>query len=133
MLDLLLRLGTDQGKAILLSTHLLADVDRVCENVVILHQGRVRCFGPVQELCQTRHDRYKLQIQGDSPNFLEELRLEGVELMGDNGRGELRVRVPKDWTTRAFFVLADHHGVLVRSVIRDDENLDELFHRIIGA
>src|ERR1700726_4401022 len=34
MLDLLLRLGRDHGKAILLSTHLLGDIERVCDAVV---------------------------------------------------------------------------------------------------
>ena len=36
------------------------------------------------------------------------------------------------WTTRAFFVLADHHGVLVRGLQVDDEDLEELFHRVVG-
>src|SRR5947209_3954224 len=65
MLDLLLRLGRDHGKAILLSTHLLGDVQRVCDRVVILHEGRVLCQGPVHELCRRRHDHYRLQIHGN--------------------------------------------------------------------
>src|SRR3954447_7747228 len=56
MLDLLLRLGRDHGKAILLSTHLLGDVDAVCDAVVILHHGRVLCQGPVRDLCRRRQD-----------------------------------------------------------------------------
>jgi ABC-2 type transport system ATP-binding protein len=132
MLDLLVRLGKEHGKAILLSTHLLGDVDKVCDAVVILHQGRILCQGPVQELCRRRHDRYRLQIQGGPNGFLEELRLEGVRVLHDNGRGELRVAVPADWTSRAFFVLADHHGVVVRGLQSDDEDLEELFHRVIA-
>ncbi len=132
MLDLLLRLGRDHGKAILLSTHLLGDIERVCDAVVILHEGRVLCQGPVRELCRRRQDRYRLQIQGNPEGFLEELRLEGVQVLHDNGRGELRVGVPAGWTTRAFFVLADHHGVLVRGLQVDDEDLEDLFHRVVG-
>src|SRR6202790_5784089 len=41
MLDLLVCLGRDHGKSILLSTHLLGDIDRVCARVVILNHGRV--------------------------------------------------------------------------------------------
>ena len=33
--------------------------------------------------------------------------------------------------TRAFFALADNHGVLLRGLQRDDEDLEELFHRVI--
>jgi ABC-2 type transport system ATP-binding protein len=132
MLDLLLRLGQEHGKAILLSTHLLGDVAKVCEAVIILHHGQVLCHGPVAALCQRRHDRYRLHIQGDPEGFLEELRLEGVRVLHDNGRGEIRVAVPESWTTRAFFVLADHHGVELRGLQTDDEDLEELFHRVIG-
>jgi ABC-2 type transport system ATP-binding protein len=132
MLDLLLRLGTEHGKAILLSTHLLGDIDKVCDAVVILHQGRILCQGPVHELCRRRHDRYRLQIQGDPTGFLDDLRLEAVQVLHDNGRGEYRVQVPANWTTQAFFKLAQVHNIVVRGLQTDDEDLEELFHRVIG-
>jgi ABC-2 type transport system ATP-binding protein len=131
MLRLLLCLARDHGKAILLSTHLLGDIEKVCESVVILHEGKVRCQGKVSELCRRRHDRYRLQIQAPSDAFLEDLRLEGVRILQDNGRGELRVAVPPGWVTRGFFALADNHGVTIRGVQADDEDLEELFHRVI--
>jgi ABC-2 type transport system ATP-binding protein len=132
MLGLLLSLGREHGKAFLLSTHLLGDVERVCDRVVILHQGQVLLQGGVSELRTRRQDRYRLQIQGDRTTFLEELRLEGVQVIDDNGRGELSVVVPQGWVTRAFFALADNHGVLLRGLQRDDEGLEELFHRVLA-
>jgi ABC-2 type transport system ATP-binding protein len=131
MLDLLLCLGRDHGKSLILSTHLLGDVERVCQTVVILHRGRVLRQGNVAELRARRHDRYRLQIQGDPTAFREELQLEGVRILHDNGRGELRVEVPPGFVARAFFALADNHGVLLRGLMRDDEDLEELFHRVI--
>jgi ABC-2 type transport system ATP-binding protein len=132
MLRLLLDLGKDHGKSLLLSTHLLGDVERVCETVVILHQGQVLRQGQVAELRTRRQDRYRLQIQGNAAAFIEELRLEGARVMDDNGRGDLRVAVPPGWPTRGFFALADNHGVLLRGLQRDDEELEELFHRVIS-
>jgi ABC-2 type transport system ATP-binding protein len=132
MLRLLLTLGKEHGKTFLLSTHLLGDVERVCESVVILHQGRVVRQGGVAELRARRQDRYRLQVQGAAEAFLDDLRLEGVRVIGDNGRGDLRVAVPAGWLTRALFVLADHHGVLVRGLQPDDEDLEELFHRVLS-
>jgi ABC-type uncharacterized transport system ATPase subunit len=106
-------------------------VERVCETVVILHQGQVLRQGQVAELRTPRQDRYRLQVQGNPQAFIDELRLEGARVMDDNGRGELRVAVPAGWATRAFFALADNHGVLLRGLQRDDEELEELFHRVI--
>jgi ABC-2 type transport system ATP-binding protein len=131
MLDLLLSLGRDHRKSILLSTHLLGDVDKVCDAVVILNHGQVLCQGPVAELCRRRQDRYRLLFQGPANGFLDDLRSEGVQVFGDAERGEISVVVPPDWTTRAFFVLAEHHGLLIRGLERDDEDLEDLFHRVI--
>jgi ABC-2 type transport system ATP-binding protein len=131
MLRLLLCLGRDHGKSMLLSTHLLGDIEKVCEGVVILHEGEVRCQGGVADLCRRRQDRYRLQIQGPQDGFVQDLCLEGVRLLQDNGRGELRVAVPAGWVTRAFFALADNHGVVIRGLQADDEDLEELFHRVI--
>jgi ABC-2 type transport system ATP-binding protein len=116
MLHLLHMLGRDHGKSFMLSTHLLGDVERVCESVVILHQGQILLQGNVSDLRTQRHDRYRLQVQGERHTFLEELRLDGVRLISDNDQGELCVEVPRGWVTRAFFTLADNHGVILRGL-----------------
>jgi ABC-2 type transport system ATP-binding protein len=131
LLALLLSLGKDHCKSLLLSTHLLGDVERVCDTVVILHHGRVLRHGNVRDLRTLRQDRYRLQIQGDPTAFLEDLRLEGARLIRDNGRGEYRVAVPPGWITRTFFALADNNGVVLRGMTRDDEDLEELFLRVV--
>jgi ABC-2 type transport system ATP-binding protein len=132
MLRLLLCLGRDHGKSMLLSTHLLGDVERVCDTVVILHQGRVLRQGAVRELCTRRQNRYRLQVEGPADAFLQDLRLEGARILHDNGRGDLRVVVPPDWVPRLFFALADNRGVLLRGLQPDDEDLEELFHRVVA-
>jgi ABC-2 type transport system ATP-binding protein len=131
MLRLLLRLGREHGKSLILSTHLLGDVETVCEQVVILYCGKVRGQGSVRDLCARRQDRYRLQVQGDPTVFLDEIALEGGKVLANNGRGEVRVAVPPGWLTRAFFALADNHGVVLRGLERDDESLEEMFHRVI--
>jgi ABC-2 type transport system ATP-binding protein len=132
MLDLLLDLARDYGKSLVLCTHLLGDVERVCETVVILHKGRIVRQGSVKELCAARQDRYRLQVHGDPRAFREELVLEGVRVVEDNGRGRWRVAVPAGWVTRAFFALAVNHGVTVHGLARDDETLEELFQRALA-
>ena len=72
------------------------------------------------------HKRTRGDLAPEPPAF------EGARVMDDNGRGELRVAVPPGWSTRAFFALADNHGVLLRGMQRDDEELEELFHRVIS-
>lgn len=132
MLDLLRTVGTEHGKSLILCTHLLGDVERVCQTVLILHRGRILRQGSVSELCASRQDRYILQIRGDPQAFREELLLEGVRLLEDNGRGRWRVAVPDGWVNRAFFALAAPHDVTLVGLERDDETLEELFHRVLA-
>src|SRR5437868_348683 len=83
MLRLLLSLGRDHGKSVLLSTHLLGDVERVCETVLILNRGRLLLQGGVDEVRTRRQDRYRLQVQGDAAAFRHDLGLEGVRVLQD--------------------------------------------------
>jgi ABC-2 type transport system ATP-binding protein len=133
MLRLVAELGRDHGKSVILSTHLLADVQSVCERVVIVAGGRVRGQGTVAELCAARHDRFRVRLHGEAARFREDLEAEGVVVVEDNGQGEWRVRVPAGWTNLAFFKLADLNEVVIRSLVRDDETLEELFLRTIRA
>ena len=132
MLALLHALGTEHGKSLILCTHILGDVERVCDTVLILDHGRLLRQGGVSELCAARQDRYRLQIQGEPTAFREELRLAGVEIVEDNKRGRWRVAVPPDWHMREFFTLAHNHGVTLNGLARDDESLEELFHRVLA-
>ena len=72
-------------------------------------------------------------MQGDAAGFRDDLESEGVQVLGDDGHGEWRVLVPGGWTNLAFFKLADVNGVIIRSLLRDDETLEELFLRTVGA
>jgi ABC-2 type transport system ATP-binding protein len=131
MLRLLFSLGRDHGKSFLLSTHLLGDVERICDRVVILHHGRILLEGTVASLRSHRQDRYCLQIEGNPQGFLRELALEGVQVLQDNGKGEFRVAVPEGFVTRAFFALAENTGAVLRAFYPDEETLEELFHRVL--
>jgi ABC-2 type transport system ATP-binding protein len=131
-LKLVAELGTDHGKSVILSTHLLADVQAVCERVVILAGGRVRGQGTVEELCSVRQDRYRLRVLGETGRYRDDLEAEGVKVLADNGQGEWRVTVPAGWSNLVFFKLADLNDVTIRALLRDDETLEELFLRTVN-
>jgi ABC-2 type transport system ATP-binding protein len=53
MKDLILALAR-RGKTVLLSSHLLADVEDVCDRIAILYNGRVQAAGPIRELLEEK-------------------------------------------------------------------------------
>ncbi len=133
MLNLVRELAVDHKKSIILSTHLLADVQSVCERVVIMAGGLVRGQGTVEELCARRNDRFKIRIQGDTTRFRDDLTSGGVQVLAESSQGELRVTVPSKWSNWMFFKLAEANDVVIRSLVRDDESLEELFLRSVAT
>jgi ABC-2 type transport system ATP-binding protein len=69
MKDLIIQLKR-QGKTILLSSHLLADVQDVCDRIGILDRGRLKEMGSVRELLLVR-DLFQLQAKGVTPQGRE--------------------------------------------------------------
>ena len=72
MKDLIIKLR-DRGKTVLMCSHLLADVQDVCDRIAILHQGELKELGRVDSLLKVR-DVTQIQAQGLSKEAEEEIR-----------------------------------------------------------
>jgi ABC-2 type transport system ATP-binding protein len=72
MKDLILRLR-DQGKTILMSSHLLPDVQDVCDRIAILHQGELKELGRVDELL-TKQEEVQFRARGLTKEAEDEIR-----------------------------------------------------------
>jgi ABC-2 type transport system ATP-binding protein len=72
MKDLILSLKA-QGKTVLLCSHLLADVQDVCDRITILYAGRRQTLGQVRDLLQVK-DITQVQARGMNPGQIEELK-----------------------------------------------------------
>jgi ABC-2 type transport system ATP-binding protein len=131
MLDLLRTLAVRHGKSLILSTHLLGDIDRVCDSVIILHRGAIARVGRIEDLRTQFRGRYRLQWQGRAEGFLADLRSEGVELVMDGRPDQALAIVPEGWSNRAFFALADNHKIVLRGLEPESEDLERLYHRVL--
>ncbi len=54
----------DEGKTVLFSTHILSDAEDLCDRVAVLHQGRLRGAGTIQELTAGTGGRVEIHWQG---------------------------------------------------------------------
>jgi ABC-2 type transport system ATP-binding protein len=64
--DIIVRLGTVHKKTILLSSHLLADVEEVCDRLTILYGGRARVTGTMEEVL-SQQDRMQISCARLAP------------------------------------------------------------------
>ena len=72
MKDMILRLR-DEGKTVLMCSHLLADVQDVCDRIAILHQGDLKELGRVDSLLKVR-DVTQIQAKGLSDEAQAEIK-----------------------------------------------------------
>ncbi len=79
----LIRTLADRGKTVMLTSHLLADVENVCDRVVILYHGRAQCEGRVENLLR-RTDRLDISLSCQSPDDHDRLRAVLRETTGED-------------------------------------------------
>ncbi|MCW2716172.1 MAG: transporter ATP-binding protein [Frankiales bacterium] len=84
MLAILRHLSRDLGIQVLISSHVLDDIERTCDEVVVLAGGRVTAQQPVGRTAGG--GPIALRVTGDQQAFLEVLRRGGVEATADGTR-----------------------------------------------
>jgi ABC-2 type transport system ATP-binding protein len=127
MRDLVVRLS-EQGITILYSSHLLAEVEEVCNRVAIVDRGRLVYEGRIDALRSSFGEHYVLQAS--DPVRARELArgARGIEVHGD--RDGLHFAVEGAEALDAFTVALGRAGVGIRSLEVDTASLEDLFFRL---
>jgi ABC-2 type transport system ATP-binding protein len=138
MLDLIRDLGHKKNVNMILSSHLLPDVEYTCDSVIVIDKGQVVAQGPIEELKGPGGRVFELRIKGDLPGFLELLRKTGMECTSTD-LDVMRVFVPDRLAQsgigndqRALFALAARHGVQVRHLRPSVPTLEDVFAKAVG-
>jgi ABC-2 type transport system ATP-binding protein len=133
MLELIRDLAHNKGVNLILSSHLLPDVEYTCEHVVVMDKGLITANGPIEELKGPAGRVYELRIKGDTPQFIELLRREGYDCH-DTEADIMRVFVPgtEDEGAKILFGLAAREGAQIRHLRPSVPTLEDVFARAIG-
>ena len=131
MLALVRDIATTKGITLILSSHLLPDVEFACDHVIVLHKGVVAAQGPIATLKRTSGRVFELRVKGDEARLAEAMRSEGLELRGEPG-SVMRVFVPEDRSPQLLFQLAARHGMQVRHLRASVPTLEDVFARALG-
>src|SRR5215203_4423993 len=94
MLELIRDLAHHKNVNLILSSHLLPDVEYTCDHVVVVDKGTVATAGPIEALKGTRGRVYELRVKGDQARFITVLRGEGLDCH-DTDEDVIRVFVPE--------------------------------------
>jgi ABC-2 type transport system ATP-binding protein len=131
MLELVRDLGHNKGVSLILSSHLLPDVEFTCDHVVVMDKGQVAAQGPIAELKGPAGRVFELRIKGDLPGFIEVLMQRGMDVHGTD-EDVMRVFVPGAGDQKAIFDAASRFGVQIRHLRPSLPTLEDVFAKAIG-
>ena len=134
MLELVHDLGHDKGVNIILSSHLLPDVEYACDHVVVIDKGKVAAAGPIAALKQPRGRVFELRVKppaGGLEPVLARLTAAGLECHATD-EDVMRVFVPGDGGAREVFAIAASAGAQVRHLRPSVPTLEDVFAQAVG-
>jgi len=130
MLTLIKDVATRRGMSLILCSHLLKDVERVCDNVIVLSQGRVARAGTIGELTGARRQVFDVRFKGDAAAVLTDVKdLGGEWREGEDG---IRLFLPEGKGPETVFRLAKEAGIQVRFLRPGAETLEDVFLAALG-
>jgi ABC-2 type transport system ATP-binding protein len=131
MLQLIREMKQDHGMSVVLCSHLLTDVEQVCDEVVILKAGRIVHHADLEaERAQNRRF-VELEVAGDAHGFSDSLRAIGADGVSE-GEGRWRIVLPPGVELRELWKIAARHDLTVRKLTHRRDSLEEIFLKAVG-
>lgn len=126
--DLVRSLALHDRITVFLSSHLLAEIQAICNRVGIVTDGTLRAEGPVAELlAQSGSPIVRVELGGDAAAIAEALRgAEGATIEGPGADGRLRVAL-RGRTVPDLVRTLVQAGVALEAVVPDRRSLEDVF------
>jgi len=130
MLTLIADVATRRQMSLVLCSHLLPDVERVCESVIVMNQGQVAASGTIRELTGAKRQVFDVRVKGEAAAFLTDLKDKGAEWREDEDG--YRVFLPDGHGPELIFLTARECKIQVRHLRPGAETLEDVFLRALG-
>ncbi len=134
MLELIRRLPDKRQCTVILSTHLLPDVEKICDRVAVMHAGELRFFGTIDALRQRRSGPapvFEVEVKDGADELSRAVEALGCAVERTGARLVIALREGQD--SLDIMRAARGAGVQIRHLAPQRESLEQSFLRIIGA
>ncbi len=123
----LIRSVRDTGDTrLLLSSHLLRDVDETCDQVLILKDGRIAVISDLEEERRSNRKFIEMETVGAGEAFTAAMQALGCEC-ASYGSGRIKLVLPEKVEVRDLYQVAAAQGVQVRRLNHRRDSLEDIF------
>jgi ABC-2 type transport system ATP-binding protein len=130
MIELLLDVVRRSGASVILSTHVLPDVERICDRVVLLREGKSLYDGDLLPLVGERKDVFEVRTRDDPGPLADALTFDGLRVAREGQA--LHVTLP-DGDPDPIFLAAERCGAEVRHLAPLVQTLERAFVEAMEA
>src|SRR3989454_7088827 len=131
-LRILLRKLADEGMTIFFSSHLLSEVEELCDRVVVLHRGEVKAAGPLSELMNVKGFHYRIEVS-DVDKAIEIVRsIDGATVEPGTIKDSITVSSQTDLARSINHALVVA-GIGVDQLVRTQRGLEDVYIELTGV
>jgi ABC-type multidrug transport system ATPase subunit len=113
-----------------LASHILSDVERTCERIVIIHRGTLARQGDIQGIKGKYSGSFTVRIDGDKEKFIKMLQEKNCEI-SSSGKNLLDVTLPEKQDTDLLLKVAQESDVTFRKMVPSIQSLEDVFVKLI--
>ena len=114
-----------RGKTLLFTSHILSDVELLCDRVVIMQQGKITSEGQVHDLLESAGRRVEIRLSGASQKLKDALGSRGMIV--DDGAGHLTLRVDGQKAVDEILRISSAAGARLDALVPERQSLENLF------
>jgi ABC-2 type transport system ATP-binding protein len=129
LLELARDLAHNKDMSLLFSSHLLPDVETVCDHILVLGRGRLLAQGNIQELKHLHEQTFELRVKTDAAAFARRLTESGCGVEARDGI--LQVRLPPGQSRDLLWKTAASSGEQIRYLRPQRSTLEEVFLKAV--
>jgi ABC-2 type transport system ATP-binding protein len=131
MLRLVREMKEEQGMNVLMCSHLLRDVEQVCDEVVIMKDGLIVHQCNLEEERRSNKCFVELEVIGNDETLVAGLTEAGVDGVTEGG-GRWRIVLPPGMEVEALWGVLARQNLLVRKLTHRRDTLEEIFLKAMG-
>ncbi|MHA2296344.1 MAG: ABC transporter ATP-binding protein [Candidatus Hodarchaeales archaeon] len=141
MLAIIKNLSQESGKNIVLSTHILPDIERIGDHLVVLDRGRIKASKPLKDLLRKYKNTIRVQVTGDPGLMIAEMNKKGYHAYPGSDYNEIEIELLYDRSNTDFYdqektvkdllVLLKKHDLGLASLKPHSLKLEEVFMDIL--
>ncbi|MCB1050856.1 MAG: ABC transporter ATP-binding protein [Acidobacteria bacterium] len=132
MLELIRDLAHRENRCVVLSSHLMRDVERCSEYLVILDKGQVKVQGSIRELCAGEAYRYRLRVHPEQgkEKAVAILKEKNIHVDNEHPREpQFEVRLSADLKPANLFEILSAHSIQIRQLIPRNYTVEEIYRQ----